>query len=441
MMRIGRRVAKVMLWGLVLCLSILGGGLWFAYTYATDSETAARLIKNYVSRYLPGSNIDPGRVRLRPFAGELTLNSFQVYQRDSSTPTVRIPWLKIVINPKKLLRGQLELRQVSVVQPSLRLYHRQDGSLNLQGFLADPWPGPWLDNTPPIVIEHGTLEVVPDEESAPSSSGSVSGTGVNVLRDVSLKIEQVGGMLFRFEGSAQGDSLDRLQISGSVDLETGRTVLSGKLTGLTLSDALRRRIPREARPAMKDLGLTGGVVDIDLKRASYDPKAAAGDRIHYAMGAWLRDGIWECPRLPFPVHKLSALINAEDGAGHSRERAEGSEQPDDPRSRGVRWGWATPGASRWTCTSSWSTWSSTGGPAASSAGGRPPSMTNSGTSSSRAGSSMPRSTSPATSPAGRSNSPPRSPAGTSRRTTGISPTWSITITLRATSNFRKDRRS
>ena len=351
-MRIGRRVAKGLLWTLVLCLSILGGGLWFAYTYVTDSETAARLIKNYLSRYLPRSNIDPGRVRLRPFAGELTLNNVQVFQRDTSFPTVRVPWLKIVINPRKLLRGQLELRQVSVVQPSLRLYHRPDGTLNLQGFLADPWPGPWLENTPPIIIEHGTLAVVPDEESptgeaspgavsspggaasgpengskvsapSPSPSRPVTGPGVMVLRDVSLKIEQVGGMLFRFEGSAQGDSLDRLQISGSVDLETGRTILSGKLTGLTLSDALRRRIPREARPAMKDLGLTGGVVDVELKRASYDPRAAAGNRIHYTMGAWLRDGIWECPRLPFPVNKLSALISVEDGLV-TIERAEGS---------------------------------------------------------------------------------------------------------------------
>jgi hypothetical protein len=361
MKRICRRVAKVMLWGLMLCLSILGGGIWFAYTYVTDSETAARMIKNYASRYLPGSNVEPGRVRLRPFVGELTLNNLQVYQHDTTFPTVRVPYLKIVVNPKRLLRGELELRQISVVQPSLRLYHRRDGSLNLQGFLADPWPGPYLENTPPILIEHGTLAVVPDEEGQPagpssgtlarpgeavSSPGSDRGVpaptpvspaaspGVMVLRDVSLKIEQVEGMLFRFEGSAQGDSLDRLQIGGSVDLKTGRTTLSGKLTGLTLSDAVRRRIPREARPAMKALGLTGGVVDVELKRASYDPKGAPGDRLHYAMGAWLRDGIWECPRLPFPVNKVSALISAEDGL-ITIERAEGSSGRTTLRARGA----------------------------------------------------------------------------------------------------------
>ncbi len=59
-MRIGRRVAKVLFWGVVLCLSILGGGLWFAYTYVTDSETAARWIKQYAVRVPAGLGARPG---------------------------------------------------------------------------------------------------------------------------------------------------------------------------------------------------------------------------------------------------------------------------------------------------------------------------------------------------------------------------------------------
>jgi hypothetical protein len=371
-MRIGRRVAKVLFWTFVLCLTILGGGLWYAYSYVTDSETAARLIKQYASRYLPQSNVDPGRVRLRPLIGELTLNNLQIYQRIEDRPfqALRIPWLRIGINPKKLLKGQLDLRQVSVVQPTLRLCHRRDGTLNLQGLLADPWPGPWLDKTPPILIEHGTLEVVPDDEEVTGAGppGTVTppagmtvarrnessdatktsplprpalAAGIMVLRDVSLRVEQVDKLLFRFEGSAQGDSLDQLHLSGTVDLETGRTNLSGKLTGLTLSDALRRRIPREARPMMKELALTGGVVDIDLKRASYDARTSAGNRLHYAMSAWLREGVWECPRLPFAVNKLSAKIGAEDGLitiehaeglnGGTTLRAKGTLRAGDPR--------------------------------------------------------------------------------------------------------------
>ena len=65
-MRIGRRVMKALFWGLVLCLSILGGGLWFAYWYMTDGETVAQLIREHAVRYFPGSTLDPGRVQIQP---------------------------------------------------------------------------------------------------------------------------------------------------------------------------------------------------------------------------------------------------------------------------------------------------------------------------------------------------------------------------------------
>ena len=50
-----------------------------------------------------------------------------------------------------------------VSQPTLRLRRRRDGSWNLEGLLADPWPGPWIE-TPPITIQNATLELIPDEE-------------------------------------------------------------------------------------------------------------------------------------------------------------------------------------------------------------------------------------------------------------------------------------
>jgi hypothetical protein len=369
-MRIRRRVAKVVFWGLVLCLSILAGGLWFAYTYLTDSATAARLIKNYALRYLPGSIVEPGRVRLRLLGGELTLLQLNVYQRIDGAPFValRIPWLHIGINARKLIRGQLEVREVKVAQPSLRLRRRRDGTWNLQGFLADPWPGPWLDHTPPIIIEGGTLELIPDEEPAAGagSSGAASpaqlatagsgpeadspeatpspvkpGDGAVILRDVSLKIEQADGSLFRFEGSARGDILERLQLRGTIDFESGRIELGGNLSGLTVSEALRRRIPLEARPAMKALALNGGVVDVELSQVRYDPRAAAGGRLHYSALAWLREGVWECTHLPFPINDLSAVVAVKDGVltikhaegfnGNTTLRAEGTLGVCDPR--------------------------------------------------------------------------------------------------------------
>jgi hypothetical protein len=355
-MRIGRRVARVVFWCLVLCLSILGGGLWFAYTYVTDSANAARWIRQYAVRYLPGSELDPGRVRMRPLIGELTLNEARIFQRIDGAlfQTVRVPWLHILVNTRKMLRGELDVHEVDVVQPSLRLCQRSDGTWNVQGLLADPWPGPWLDKTPPILIEKGTVELVyhedgpTDRADAAGESRGVAGRAgggaartATILREVRLRVDQVGGLLYRFEGSAKGDTLDRLRLGGTVDLATGRMTMEGELSGLTLSEAIRPRIPPEARPAFKALGLNGGVVDLDRVQASYDPKAPAGDRLHYAVQARLRDGAWNCPKLPYPVNSLAAAFDVEDGLltihraegynGVTTLRARGSMRLGDPR--------------------------------------------------------------------------------------------------------------
>jgi AsmA-like C-terminal region len=353
-MRIGRRVAKVLIWGLVLCLSVLGGGFWFAYTYVTDSANAARWIRRYAVRYLPTSQLDPGHVHVARWFGELTLRDTRINQHIDGAmfQTLRIPWLKVLVNTRKLLRGELDVREVAVVQPSLRLCQRRDGTWNLRGLIAYPWPGPWLDKTPPILIEKGTVELV-CREDGPTDPGAISaaprgpaggaGRSATILRDVSIRIEQVhvGAFLYRFEGSAKGDILDRLKLNGTVELDTGRVTLDGDLSGLTLSEAIRQRVPPEARPAFDALALKGGVIDLDRVQASYDVNAPAGRGLHYAVKARLREGVWHCPKLPYPVNNLSADVDIEDGIltlhrvegsnGTTALRAKGRMQLGDPR--------------------------------------------------------------------------------------------------------------
>ncbi|HKI21622.1 MAG TPA: hypothetical protein VKA15_27265, partial [Isosphaeraceae bacterium] len=391
-MRIGRRVVRVVFWGFVLCLSILAGGLWFAYWYVTDSESIARLIRENAIRYFPRSILDPGRVRPRLFAGEVVFHQLQLRQQIDGVgfEALKIPWLHIGINARKLLQGHLEIRNVDVVQPTLRLRRRRDGTWNFQGLLADPWPAPWIE-TPPISIRNATLELTCEEEPASTSvaapagpalsslasgativAGSVSGrkpdapspsspsplpspaqakTGNGgslspaILRDVELNIKAAGGGpgRLKFEGSARGDMFDRLTLNGTVDMITGSVTLDGELSGLTLSETLRRRVPRELRPTIQAMALNNGVVDVELNQFRYDPTAAPGSRLRYQAVARLREGVWECPKLPFRVNDLSALIGIEDGVvtiqhargsnGQTILRAEGTLGIDDPTHR------------------------------------------------------------------------------------------------------------
>ena len=101
-MRIGRRLMKALIWGLVLCLSILGGGLWFAYWYVTDGDTFAQLIREHAVRFFPRSILDPGRVHISLYGGKVSFRELRMIQKIDGLPfeLLRIPWLDIRIDAK-----------------------------------------------------------------------------------------------------------------------------------------------------------------------------------------------------------------------------------------------------------------------------------------------------------------------------------------------------
>ncbi len=378
-MRLGRRLAKVFLWGLVLIVLITAGAAWFAYALVTDSEAAARMIKGQAARYLPRSIVEMGRVNIGILKGEVTVSHCNVLQRIDglSFLTARIPWLSVRLDPRQVLHGRFVPREVVVSQPTLRLCQRLDGTWNLQGLIADPWPGPTIKNPPPIVIRYGTIELVGDvdaegdaaglpasavrlartserdrdnavvrvgdstprqrgDAAAPAvvKQGSATSTGreptpakgqssgpagsaltqgVAILRDVCLRIEAGEKGLLRFEGTAHGDLFEKLALEGSIDPVTGDTVLSGELAGLTLSENLRRRLPHDLRSQFESLGLNRGEIDLELHRLALHPGAPRDHRLEYDVQARLHGGVWECASLPFPVNELSAVVAISNG--------------------------------------------------------------------------------------------------------------------------------
>ncbi len=267
------RLRKVLFWGVVLVLSILAGAVGFAYSYVTDSDTLAALIRAEAPRYFPGSSLEVGRVRVRPFVGEVTLSQVRLRQvlgtgTDGAPvffPTAQVAWVSIRHDLKALAHGEFQPKEIIATQPVLRLRRRPDGDWNLEGLLADPWPAPPLDTMPTVQVLNGTIELH-DETGA--------GPPVMILQGVSLRAEpsREGGPM-RIEGEARGGPFDRLQFEGTLDRRTGRLALSrGSMTRLALTESLCRCLPDDAdRAAFHQLGLSGGEIDLDLDGLTYDP--------------------------------------------------------------------------------------------------------------------------------------------------------------------------
>ena len=330
-MRLGRRVAKFLIWSLVVLAAILGGAAWFAYALVTDSDTAARLIKAHAAKFLPGALLEMGKPNIRLLVGEVKIKDIALRQRIDGEPfvTARIPWLSLRLDARQLLHGRFQPREIDVSHPTLRLCRRKDKTWNLQGLLASPLPVMSIQDPPPIVIRNGTVELVGDEEAEPGPkllgatamrpiparmagmdpevvrtrepaappralaagavaaaersqakaspvSGASAGQGVAILRDVTLRVEAAEGGRFHFEGTAHGDLFDRLILEGSIDPATGDVTLTGELAGLTLSEHLRRRLPAEVAAGVRRPGAEPGRDRPRVRPPGVPPQGPAG---------------------------------------------------------------------------------------------------------------------------------------------------------------------
>ena len=354
-----------MFWGMVLVLASLAGGLWFAYAYVTDSATLAGLIKAEVPRYLAGARLELSKARVRPFAGEINLTQVALRQMIDGSPFValKIPWLHIRHSPRAMLQGQFVPSEVRVAQPTLRLRRRKDGTWNLQGLLADPWPGPTVMETPPILIQNGTVELAEGDARAVAA----------ILRDVTVRIESAGDGRLRFEGSAKGDAFDRLALQGTIDRATGRVTLRGDMAGLAISETLRGRLPVEVQPACRAgrpepaARSTSGSAS-----SSTTPRPARRSVTRPRRGSGRASGT--APSSPSRSTTCRpASRSATACSPSSAPRATTARRPS-ASPRGA-WRSATPRGRRSTCSSTSSTWSSTSG----SAPGPRPSSPSSGT--------------------------------------------------------------
>ncbi|GIW86016.1 MAG: hypothetical protein KatS3mg108_0340 [Isosphaeraceae bacterium] len=293
------RLTRALIWSLLFLIATLAGAITFAYTYITDSDTLVALINVHLPRYLPGCQLRVDRAQLRPWIGQFDVTQATLFQPIDGRrfPTARLPWIQVKCDLQRLWKGVLEPREITVAQPSLRLVRRADGSWNVQGLLADPWPE--TAHVRPVVrVTRGLVEIVEDGQST------------MIFHDVELLLEPLGeDGLFRLSGSAQGDLVDRVQIEGTLNTRAGQLALGrASIDGLDLSSKLRGRLPQPWRDALAASGLESGTLDIEADELVCDRRGL----IRHRLQIQLHGGTWG-PPLPVPLGDVVGAASLEDG--------------------------------------------------------------------------------------------------------------------------------
>jgi hypothetical protein len=264
-MRLAKRLAKLLAWGLVLIVFLSAGVVWLAFALVTDGETAARLIRAQAARFLPRSTIDMGKVNVGILKGEVTVNQVYVQQRidGQSFLAARIPWLSVKLDPRQAIHGRFEPREVLIGQPTIRLCQRADGTWNLQGLIADPWPAPTIENPPPIIIRNGTVELIGVEDSE---------TGATSPGPLVSKAVQAGD---------RGRDAEVIRTASSLRQSRGPTGVTSESASMEMRkgpEAVHKSVTPRG-PAPSGPALTHGVAI--LRDVSLEIKAIAGGRLKF----------------------------------------------------------------------------------------------------------------------------------------------------------------
>ncbi|WP_152049276.1 AsmA-like C-terminal region-containing protein [Tautonia marina] len=302
--RFGHDTKKMIAWSVILPVAVFIGGGWYAAGHATDGAELARLVERESLRLLPDSKVSVGRVRLRPFTGSATLEQVRVHQGIETLPgpTIEVGWLRLTFDVAALLQQRFEAREVIVAQPTLRLGRRDDGTWNLEGFLADPWPLPPPEVLPKVLIRNGKILLS-------DSKGTMS-----LLRDVVLTMTPQSSTTYAIEGTARGDGFERLDLAGTFNVRTRRVTLAGsELIRLELGESLRSRLPEELHPSYDQLGLSAGELDVRVHRLEIDPDDQEQPLKEHELDLLVRSASVNVPEFPFPLNEVELLATLQDG--------------------------------------------------------------------------------------------------------------------------------
>ena len=204
---------------------------------------------------------------------------------------------------QELIRGTLEVRQITIRRPTLRVAPRPDETWNI----SQLFPLPQLSEHPPAVtVENGTVEII-DPLRSPHSTFT--------LREINLTLSAPDASApapdaRTLEGSLSADHVRRIEIRPSVvGSQRQAWTLAGTIDGLDVSPEMRHALPEPLSAKLALLGDLRGQASVGF-RVACDP--AAAKPYAFEVSGQLVEGRVSDSRLPHPLTDMRVSFRVDD---------------------------------------------------------------------------------------------------------------------------------
>lgn len=210
---------------------------------------------------------------------------------------------------QEVLSGSIQIREVVIRRPVLRMTRRQDATWSCSRLLPFPKLGDGKGPLPTIRVEDATIEVF-DPTKNPSSMLVLRNASLTFSEPEDASPDDGPSPLRQINGTLDGDYVSRVELRGQVDLQTGTWSLGGVVEDLEVTPESLHAVPEE--------WLSGCEIP-DACRANATFQFAVSGKgkndaatCSFMVKGTVKEGRVEDPRLPGPLTELKTSFSVDN---------------------------------------------------------------------------------------------------------------------------------
>ena len=286
---------------------LFGAGV--VYQQWTNPAAVRVQVVEILEKQFPGATVALDSARLRLF-GSVVLTELRLYRHPGEgqgegeavaydgeqSDFFYTPQATVCFDRERLLEGGPAVQRITMFRPRMRIVHNKDKTWNIEGLTGK------ADSTAPLpifVIEQGTLIV---EDKA-------AGSATWVVHDLEMTLKNDSNNCVTISGRGKSETLGSVAVAGTWNRATNAATLSLHLDGLAITRDLVQYLAVLIPDRLDGLHLEGRA---DLAAdISYQPGATPA--LKHDVRCQFRQTTIDHPKLPVPLHNLSALVRCAEG--------------------------------------------------------------------------------------------------------------------------------